>query len=233
MLKKVRRRQAELLKQNSQIGVFSMRQRFATFFFIIMVPILFVANVAASDIEGQFLSSNGSDSKYSRIINDPALIAAFFTGQENSWLITVRKRGQQDSLPQYYLSFFLRSKNGNYRKKYEYRTVNTFQTVYSTIEKDRLMSIWTTGSAHRLIIFSIGDTIVKEVLSEGWKREPEFVHLTADIEPEIIIPIDEEPGKEPKYGAIYEWRDNRYILVKKALWKDRLMPLYTLGDEKK
>lgn len=208
-----------------------MRQRFSIFLLIIMVPILFVVNVSASDIEGQFLSSNGPATKYSSIINDPALITTFFTGQEDTWLITVRKRVQQDSLPQYYLSFFLRtSKDGKYQKKFEYRTVNTFQTAYSTIEKDRLLSIWTAGSAHRLIIFSIGNTIVKEALSEGWKREPEFVHLTADIEPEIIIPFDEEPGKEPKYGVIYEWRKDRYILVKKALWKDRLMPL---GDEKK
>lgn len=209
-----------------------MRQRFTIFFFIVIVPILFVANVSASDIEGQFLSSNGSDMKYSRIINDPTLIEAFFTGQENTWLITVRKTIHQDGLPQYFLSFFLRSRNGSYREKYEYKSDDIFQTAYSTIEKDRLLSIWTTGSAHRLIIFYIGDTVVKQVLSEGWKREPEFVHLTDDIEPEIIIPVDEEPGKEPKYGAIYEWRDNKYILVKKKLWKDRLMPLYTLGDEK-
>lgn len=210
-----------------------MRQRFPIFLLIIMVPILFVVNVSASDIEGQLLSSNGPATKYSSIINDPALITTFLTGQEDAWLITVRKRIQQDSLPQYYLSFFMRLKDGKYQKKYEYRTVNTFQTAYSTIEKDRLLSIWTAGSAHRLLIFSFGNTSVKEVLSEGWKREPEFVHLTDDIEPEIIIPFDEEPGKEPKYGVIYEWRDNNYILVKKALWKDRLMRLYTLGDEKK
>jgi len=171
------------------------------------------------------------DIKYQSIVNQADLLTMLYVGSEDNWIVTVVRKPQPGGLPQYHMSFYQKIKDGVFQKLYEYTTVDRFQTAYATIDRDRLFTIWTTGSAHRLRIFVAGDKSIKEVLSAGWKRDPEFVHLTKDNELEILIPSGEMADQEPKLAEIYQWNGKVYILVDKLPWAERLKELKKGGNK--
>jgi hypothetical protein len=160
-------------------------------------------------------------SKYQTIINKPGLLTMLYMGSEKEWLVTVMRAPQKNQLPIYRMSFYRRIKEDIFQQLFEYETINIFQTAYTTIEKDRLMTIWTTGSAHRIKIFWVRQNIIIEVLSAGWKTDPEFVHLTNDNELEIVIPVEDFSQQEPKFAEVYQWTGKGYVLVHKLPWEER------------
>ena len=143
------------------------------------------------------------------------------------WLVTVVRK-PKNGLPLYYMSFYQRIKPDTFKKVFEYETIDSFQTAYTTIEQDRLLTIWSTGSAHRLRIFWADGRAIQEVLSVGWKGEPEFVHLTQDNELAILIPVEDfsqPPPRKPKFAERYQWTGKGYVLVDTVPWEARFKAL--------
>jgi hypothetical protein len=163
-----------------------------------------------------------NDIAYQAIVSQADLLTMLYAGPEDNWMVTVIRHPQPGQLPQYHTAFYRKTKDNLFQKWYEYTTVDRFQTAYVTIDRNRLFTVWTTGSAHRLRVFLISDKSIREVLSAGWKRDPEFVHLTKDSELEIIVPGGEIANQEPKFAEIYQWNGSDYILVEKLPWTSRL-----------
>lgn len=166
-----------------------------------------------------------TETNFRTLINQDKLLTMLYMGSEHGWLVTVARNPQKNQLPIYQMSFYQRIKSGIFKKLFEYESVDTFQTAYTTIERDRLLTVWTAGSAHRLKIFAVTGNAIREVLSVGWKGDPEFVHLTKDNELEILIPVEEFPGRWPQFAERYQWNGTEYILVDKVAWEDRFKAL--------
>ena len=194
------------------------------FLVILSVSLLIELSIAFALNNRNTLSivAQRGDSKYQSIVNQAGLLTILYVGAEDNWIVTVVRKPQPGELPRYQMSFYHKINDKVFQKLYEYATVDRFQTAYVTIDRDRLFTVWTTGSAHRLQIFVVRDKSIKEVLSAGWKRDPEFVHLTKDNELEILIPSGEIADQEPKLAEIYQWNGKDYILVDKLPWADRL-----------
>ena len=171
------------------------------------------------------LLSDKQHTDYRTLINQDGLLSMLYMGSKHEWLVTVTRNPQNHELPIYRMSFHLKIKADIFEKLFEYESVDIFQTAYTRIEGDRLLSVWTTGSAHRLKIFAVIGKTVREVLSVGWKSDPEFVHLTKDNELEILVPLGELPGQWPQFAERYRWSGTEYVLIDKVFWEDRFKGL--------
>jgi hypothetical protein len=153
---------------------------------LLMGYLSFIVPVAAGEDDGQL-----------RMITDvkeTGLLALLRLELEQNWTVSATRSAREDNLPLYRLRFYQRLKGNNLRLAFEYDTVNSFHSAYPSLDRGRLLTTWTSGSAHRLVVFSLSGDSVTEVLSEGWKGNPEFVDLDSDGELEIVIPEDWLPG---------------------------------------
>lgn len=178
---------------------------------------------ATTSDESTFIKINETKAiKYESIINQSGLIAMQYVDADEKWLITVIKENSKNKFPFYRLAFYKRFKGIGFNKISEYRTPDSFYTAYTSIDSDRLFTTWSTGSAFRLAVFSINNNeAINIVLYVGWKGSYELVHLTHNVDWDIIIPVDWLPGKGPQFAEVYKWDGDKYIKLCSLPWDDR------------
>jgi hypothetical protein len=70
-------------------------------------------------------------------------------------------------------------------------------------------------------VFWTKDSTITEVLSVGWKGEPEFAHLTNDNELEILVPVEDFAQHRATFADIYQWTGQAYVLIQRLPWGER------------
>ncbi|MBI1811402.1 MAG: hypothetical protein HY035_03140 [Nitrospirae bacterium] len=184
----------------------------------------FNAHVYATEYDGStFIQINETKAtKYESIIKQSGLLAMQYVDSEKKLLVTVTKEDSKDKFPFRCLAFYKRLKGTDFKKISEYRTPDSFNTAYTSIDSDRLFTVWSTGSAFRLAVFSINNNeAINVVLYVGWKGSYELVHLTPNIDWDIIIPVGWIPGKGPQFAEVYKWDVDKYIRICSIPWDDR------------
>jgi hypothetical protein len=127
------------------------------------------------------------------------------------------------------LNIYEKNEN-NFSSIYEFAPGDSFLSMYPISENGNLMTIWVSGSAYRIYIFSLEDKKIKTVLEEGSKLMPEILDIDNDGSDEILITegdyLIDNKSKEiislPQATKIYKWIDNSYKLQKTVPWRNRL-----------
>jgi hypothetical protein len=113
---------------------------------------------------------------------------------------------------------------------YEFAPGDSFLSMYPISEDGNLMTIWVSGSAYRIYIFSLEDKKIKTVLEEGSKLMPEILDIDNDGSDEILITegnfLINKDSKEiislPEKTRIYKWVEKSYKLIETVSWKERV-----------
>lgn len=201
-----------------------MHNYFRVAFIIFIVNSIFLTPSISANLEsigGQLKENNDNkEVGLNEILDQPGLRSMLYIDLKRTWMVTVTQEEKEDSLPVRKMSFF-KGKGKLFVKRYEYETVDSYCTSYTTLDRDRLFSIWAGGSAYRLIIFSAKENEIQPVLVTSWKEEPEFVNLFGDAELEIVVPTDWTPEDGAKTAEIYSWNGKNYFLSKALPWERR------------
>ena len=193
-------------------------------FLLLALAITFSLTVAAQAQESDQPKAVSPPTKHSlkEILADyDKLLMFMYVDVNRTVLVTVTEKIQKGDLPMRRLSIY-KAHGKVFEKQYEYTTVDFFVSGHLTMDRSRLITTWGSGSAYSTKIFLVVGPIMKTLLNVGWKREPEFVDIAGDREPEIIIPVISIPGKNPDWAEVYSWDGQVYVKVKKIPWSQRL-----------
>jgi hypothetical protein len=107
-----------------------------------------------------------------------------------------------------------------------YKTNDGFVTGFS-LERNKYVTIWETGSALRTVIFLIGETSINSILDVYSYSPPEIVDIDNDGELEMIfwkgkfIMSGNQVIDRPKQAEIYKFNGNKYVSVETRPWITR------------
>lgn len=200
-------------------------------FFIILFYIFNIQNIsyaisAYADIEaigGKIKSIENADKiNIKEIANNPGLLSMMYLNTDRTMLVLFSKEKDEDDISFVRMTIF-QGYGNDFVKKYEYDTADSYCTSYTDIYKNRIFSVWSGGSAYRLIIFNYKKEKIDLVFAKSWKNEPELVHLYGSDELDIVLPSNWDASKGAKTAEIYRWDGDNYVIFKTLPWKKRFL----------
>ncbi|MBI5695095.1 MAG: hypothetical protein HZC51_05040 [Nitrospirae bacterium] len=127
------------------------------------------------------------------------------------------------------ISFYNRTDDNTLEKVYEYDPECYYYSMFALSNAGNLVTVWETGSAVHLTIFSMIHGKIVAVMDESMKGFPEIADIDNDGEFEIITTLDNfltdyktnKVVQLPEEADIYKWDGEKYFLLNIVPWKQR------------
>lgn len=168
-----------------------------------------------------------------RLLEQENILAQiYWTVSNHTYLCVVtfhETESQGITVPHRRLSVFQKV-GGNLEKIYDFEPGDIFLSMYPLAEDGNLMTVWVSGSAYRLYVFSAVEDTIRIVLEEGTKMMPEIVDIDNDGHNEILVSTGSHLLNKqvdsvlsyPSQTKIYKWRGDSYQLLRTTPWLIRL-----------
>jgi len=134
------------------------------------------------------------------------------------------QKTEESTIPFERLSFYEKA-NHNLMKIHEFEEMSFLNMFH--LYDGNLMTLWTSGSAVHVNIFTVDDQgKIKLVLQDGVKEMPEIVDVDSDGSTELLFSSGSVLQKSsnrvyPESTRVYRWDGNSYNLIKTVPWTTR------------
>lgn len=193
------------------------------------ISLLVIFFIAILSFNSPTARAGASTAKKNR--EEVAIISSVWTPNEETRLICWVRYSESAPTPELVIDKVIQGK-----EKRIFSTVpgdNPLSMFASSDLDPKLITVWTTGSAYMIRVYTYDKDAVKEVLTAGSKMMPEFVYsdkgqMTNDQM--IVISnlgwvLNKQTGLselKPVSADIYRWKGKSYTVEKNVPWSLRL-----------